>query len=117
MAWKRNSKGFFTPAQHQKMVKLASSGWTSTEIAKAAGCSPISVRRILRLHLVIATKVRKKEKKNLVMQDSPYDPSVRTAKEENSYLRWVISGIINHTGDNSYVDLLIKDFSEGKFIP
>lgn len=117
MAWTRKDGKFFSAAQHRKMQQLSRKGMTPVQIAELAGCAAVSVRRILRMEPNLLPKKTRKKKKDLVMQDSPYDSATSTVKEENAYLRWVITGVINSINQESYVDRLIKDFSEGKFIP
>ena len=117
MAWTRKDGKFFSESQRQKMRDLAAGGMTAVEIAEAAGCAPRSVRYILREGEEAPPKKTRKKKKQLIMQDSPYDPATNSVTEENAYLRWLISGAVNHINGSSYVDRLVKDFSEGKFIP
>jgi hypothetical protein len=105
MAWRRTNNGNFSPKQHERMIAMHEAGVSTPDIAKEAGCSPVSVRRILNLA---------KSGEDAI---STNQPAENVLKEENSYLRWVVSGTINHVKGSTYIDKLVSDLGDGKFNP
>lgn len=135
MAWKRDRNGFFTKAQHKAMVKLfTEQKKTLSQIAEIAGCAPGSVRGVL-VTAGVYQKEKKKERKtpeviNKIVRTMPWteggpatDPLERSIdkninlEEENSYLRWLVAGILNHVKDKTYIDRLVDDLQNGRFNP
>jgi len=124
MAWKRDNRGYFNPSQRNIMITMYADQHKSIQqIAKAAGCAPGSVRNIL-INAGVYPEVKKRGKRkapavtdSTARAESLTGTMTEHTKQENSYLRWVVSGIINHVKDQNFVERLVDDLGKGTFDP
>jgi hypothetical protein len=112
MAWKKNERGRFTPAQHQKMFDMHKAGMEISDIAEKAGCAWSTVDNAIKKLKGKKPKKNGKKKMPAVLHKAlnGTDPT-----EEQAYLMWALRGALNKVGDKSYFERFVEDTQNGQF--